>query len=254
MLPVERRKKMLTKMSQQEMVTIQEFMETFGISIETVRRDLNLLEKQGKIEKIYGGAKIKEVSYNEPTMNHRMINNQLYKEAIGKACSQSIEDGDCIYIDSGSTTFHIAKYIKKHKKLTIITNSLPIVSELSMCDFDIILIGGRFRRSEQSIVTFNYMFNFNQLNIQKCFICASGITVENGISDYDMHEVETRKEIIKRSKEIFVAADSSKFGLDVLVNVAPIDAVDHIVTDSSLSAHYLDMFNEMNTDIILAPL
>lgn len=254
MIPVERRQKMLIKIGQQDMVTISELMDLFNVSIETVRRDLSLLEKQGKIEKVYGGAKIKDVSFKEPTMHHRMINNQLSKEAIGKTCSDYIEDGDCVYIDSGTTTFHIAKHIKNKKNLTIITNSIPIINELSPYDFDIILIGGRFRRSEQSIVTFNYMFNFDQLNIQKCFICAGGVTKENGISDYDMHEVETRKEIIKRSKEIFVAADSSKFGVDVLLNVSSIEMVDHIVTDSLLSKHYLEDFKNILVDIILAPM
>lgn len=251
MLPSERRTKILMLFKEQDVITISELMNTFEISIETVRRDLNLLEKQGKIEKVYGGAKLKQANFDEPTMDHRMTNRLSYKEIIGKKCAEFIEDGDCVFIDSGSTTYQIAKHIKDKKRLTIITNSLPVVNELSQTDFDIIIIGGRFRNSERSIVSFNYLFNFDQLNIQKCFLCASGITT-NGISDYSIHEVETRKIILKRSREVFVAADSSKFGLDVLYNVATIDSVDHIITDQDINQHFIDAFEHTSTELCIA--
>lgn len=253
MLPIERRQKILLSMGNSEMVTITSLVETFNVSIETIRRDLNILEKQEKIEKVYGGAILKVLDYKEATMHHRMIDRQESKNAIGKRCSDFINHGDFIYLDSGSTTFHIAKHIKHKKNLTIITNSIPIVNELEETDFDIILIGGRVRRSEHSIVTYNYMFNFSQINIQKCFICAGGLTIDNGVSDYNMQEVETRKEILKRSKEIFVAADSSKFGVDCLINVAPLDTIDHIVTNNDLDCRYIDYFNELHTTLILVP-
>lgn len=252
MLPSERRNEILEKLKNQYIITINEFMEVFNISIETVRRDLNLLEEQGKIEKVYGGAKLKKSGFNEPAMNLRMIEHQELKDAIGRTCSEYVNNGDCIYIDSGSTTFHIAKHLKDKKNLTVITNSIPVISELSQSDFDILIIGGRFRKSERAIVTFNFMFNFDQLNIQKCFICASGITAENGISDFNIHEVETRRQIMKRSQEIYVAADSSKFGVDVLFKVAPIESLDYIVTDFNISKHYIKAFSNIDVKLIVA--
>lgn len=252
MLPSERQKKFLDLLSTKDVVTIVEFIENFNVSIETVRRDLSILEKQGKIQKVYGGAKIKEPNLAELSMKKRMINKQLQKDSIGKKCSEFIEDGDCIFIDSGSTTYHIAKHIKDKKNLTIITNSIPVVNELMNTDFEIIIIGGKIRHTEHSVVTYDYIFNFSQLNILKSFICAAGITIDNGISDFNMQEAVTRKTIIERSKEVFIASDSSKFGKNATINITPLDKVDYIVTDSYLDKNVMNSFKKFKTEIILS--
>ncbi|MBX4266892.1 DeoR/GlpR family DNA-binding transcription regulator [Clostridium estertheticum] len=252
MLPSERQKKFLELLSTKDVVTISEFISEFNISIETVRRDLSILEKQSKIEKVYGGARLKLISFGEPTMENRMINKLFQKQSIGKKCSEFINDGDCIFIDSGSTTYQIAKFITDKKNLTIITNSIPVLNELIDTKHDIIVIGGKVRRNERSIVSYDYIFNFSQLNIQKSFICAGGITIENGISDYNMQEAVIRKTILERSKEIFVAADSSKFGRDVTINIAPISNVNFIITDSNLAKSMASNFNKYKSNIIIA--
>lgn len=252
MLPSERQKKIVALLATKDILTISELMTIFDISIETVRRDLTLLEKQGSIQKVYGGAKLKDISFGEPTLENRLMDRLSQKEAIGKKCSEFINDGDCIFIDSGSTTFHIAKQLTNKKNLTIITNSIPVVNELINTDFEIIIIGGRIRHNERSVVTYDYIFNFAGLNIQKSFICASGITVENGVSDFNMQEAVTRKIIIERSKEVFVAADSSKFHRDVTINIAPLDKIDYIITDSQLNRNTANNFKKTKTALILA--
>lgn len=252
MLPSKRQKKFLDLLSKKDMVTIAEFVEKFNISVETVRRDLAILQKQGKIEKVYGGAKLKKANFSESTIETRMNSKLLQKDAIGKTCSEFIEDGECIFIDSGSTTYHIAKHLSNKKNLTIITNSLTVVNELINSDFEIIIIGGKIRHSEHSVVTYDYLFNFSELNIQKSFICASGITFKNGITDFSMQEAVTRKTIIERSKEVFVASDSSKFGRDVTINISPIDKIDYIITDSYLDKDIINSFKKIKNKLILA--
>ncbi|MGH4118165.1 DeoR/GlpR family DNA-binding transcription regulator [Clostridium sp.] len=252
MLPSERQKKFLDLLSTKDVVTILEFIEKFNVSIETVRRDLSVLEKQNKIEKVYGGAKIKDPSLDEPSMENRMISNLVQKDSIGKRCSEFIEAGDCIFIDSGSTTYHIAKHIKDKKNLTIITNSIPVVNELMNSDFEIIIMGGKIRHTERSVVTYDYIFNFSQLNITKSFVCAAGITVYNGVSDFNMQEAVTRKTIIERSNQVFIAADSSKFGKNATINIAPLEKIDYIVTDSYLDKNVITSFKKFKTEIILS--
>ena len=102
------------------------------------------------------------------------------------------------------------------------------------------------------VVTYDYLFDFSVLSIQKSFLCAGGITPGNGISDYNMQEVVTRKMIIERSKEIFVAADSTKFGRDVTIVVALISKIDYIITDSCLNKRLAADFNRYNVKLILA--
>jgi DeoR/GlpR family transcriptional regulator of sugar metabolism len=252
MLPSERQKKMLASLSTKDFVTIPEFMAEFNVSIETVRRDLAFLEKQGKIEKVYGGAKSKDSPFSEPPMEKRMVSRLLQKEKIGRKCSEFISDGDCIFIDSGTTAYYISRFLANKKNLTVITNSIPVVNELINTDFDILIIGGKVRQSERSIVTYDYMFDFSVLNIQKSFICASGITAKKGISDYNLQEVVTRKLIIERSEEVFAVADSSKFGRDVTIGVAPISRIDYIITDSNLNKNIAAEFSRSKVKLILA--
>lgn len=252
MLPIERQKKYLALLSNKDVIAIATFMTEFNVSIETVRRDLSILEKQDKIEKVYGGAKLKKSILSEPSIEERMVNSLKEKDWIGKKCSEFINDGDCIFIDSGSTTYHITKHISNKKNLTIITNSIAVVNELINTNFEIIIIGGIIRHEERSIVTFDYIFNFSQLNIQKSFLCAGGITVENGISDFNMQEAVTRKKIIERSKEIYVAADSSKLGRDVIISIAPLNKINYIITDFLIDKSVAQIFKESKTTLILA--
>ena len=101
-------------------------------------------------------------------------------------------------------------------------------------------------------MAYDYMFNFQSLNITKSFICASGITSEKGVSDYNMEEAITRKKILEISNQIFIAADSSKFGRDVTVGICPIDKIDYIVTDSSVNKNTLAAFKKLRCKLIFA--
>ncbi|KRF67530.1 transcriptional regulator [Bacillus sp. Soil768D1] len=252
MLPLERQKKIIELLTIKKVMKIAELTEELKVSIETLRRDLNFLTKQGKIEKIYGGVKLVKSQFGESTIDERMFSQLKEKEMIAQKCSEYINDGDCIYIDSGSTTYQIAKYIKQKKKLTVITSSIPVVNELINSDIELLIIGGKVRQNEQSIVAFDYLFNFSELNISKAFICASGITIEKGISDYNLDEANTRKKIIDLSKEVYVAADSTKFGKDVTIGIASLDKIDYIITDHHLHKDFINTYKEMNTNLIIS--
>ncbi|MFI8494002.1 DeoR/GlpR family DNA-binding transcription regulator [Peribacillus butanolivorans] len=252
MLPLERQKKIIELLTIKKVMKIAELTEELKVSIETLRRDLNFLTKQGKIEKIYGGVKLVKSQFGESTIDERMFSQLKEKEMIAQKCSEYINDGDCIYIDSGSTTYQIAKYIKQKKKLTVITSSIPVVNELINSDIELLIIGGKVRQNEQSIVAFDYLFNFSELNISKAFICASGITIEKGISDYNLDEANTRKKIIELSKEVYVAADSTKFGKDVTIGIASLENIDYIITDHHLHNDFINTYKETNTNLIIS--
>jgi len=252
MFPLERQKKMIELLKDKKVLKMTELTNELNISIDTLRRDINSLVKQGKVEKIYGGITLKESKFGETTIDERMISNLEEKQSIAHTCSKLINDGDCVFLDSGSTTYQIAKFIKNKKKLTVITNSIPVVLELLNSDIELIIIGGKVRKAERSVVTYEYLFNFSQLNIQKAFICASGITMEKGISDYNVEEAITRKKMIELSSEIYVAADSTKFGKDVTIGVAALDEIDYIVTDQNIDKTFISTFNQTNTDLIIS--
>lgn len=250
MFPLERQKKILELLIANQVMKIAELAEELNVSVETLRRDINLLASQGKIEKIYGGVKLVEWNFGESSIDVRMISRLKEKEMIAQKCSEYIHDGDCIYLDSGSTTYQIAKYIKNKKNLTVITNSIPVVNELLTSDIELIIIGGKVRKKEKSVTSYDFLFNFNELNILKAFICASGITVESGISDYNLEEAITRKKIIELSNEVYVAADSTKFDKNVTIGIAPLEKIDYIITDHHVTNDVIHRFKKTTTNLI----
>ncbi|MGL4737314.1 MAG: DeoR/GlpR family DNA-binding transcription regulator [Cellulosilyticaceae bacterium] len=235
MLPIERQQALLGLLTQKKALRLTEIMSHFHISLETVRRDVQILEGQGKIEKFYGGIQLRTSLFGESSMDDRMVNRLPLKEAIAYGCSKLITDGDCIFIDSGSTTCHIAKYIKDRRNLTVITNSLLVINELLGTDIELIIIGGKFRRSEQSIIAYDYLFNFDQLHIAKAFIGCGAIDPTQGIFDFNMEEAHTRKLIIKHSHKLFVAIDHSKFEKQAPIHIAFYHQITGIFTDDQLS-------------------
>ncbi|MDH6374453.1 DeoR family fructose operon transcriptional repressor [Paenibacillus sp. PastF-3] len=252
MFPLERQKKIIEILMFKKVQKLPELAEELNISIDTLRRDINLLDKQGKIKKIYGGIKLVESEFAESPMDARMVGHLEEKKMIAQKCSEYINDGDCIYLDSGSTTYQIAKYIKNKKNLTVITNSIPVVNELMNSGVELIIIGGKVRLNEQSVIAYDYLFNFSELNILKAFICASGITLEKGISDYNLEEAQTRKKIIDLSKEVYVAADHTKFGKDVTIGIASLDKIGYIITDRNIDRSFLQKFKPKRTSLIIA--
>ncbi|WP_040949331.1 DeoR/GlpR family DNA-binding transcription regulator [Gorillibacterium massiliense] len=254
MLPLERQKKIIELLAVKKVLKLTELTEDLDVSMDTLRRDINHLSSQGKIEKIYGGVKLMETWLGESSMEERMVSHLDEKEKIARKCSDIIQDGDCIYIDSGSTTYQIAKFIKHKKNLTVVTNSIPVINELMQSDVELIIIGGKIRTQEQSVIAYDYIFNFHELNVRKAFICCSGITLERGISDFNMEEAITRKKMIELSSEVYIAADSTKFGKDVTVAIAPLDRIDAIITDNNLDTGFIAKFKKTRTSLIVADL
>jgi DeoR/GlpR family transcriptional regulator of sugar metabolism len=230
MMPSERQETIVSFVSEAGFVSITALRERFGVSIETIRRDISALDRDGRVLKVYGGIKSPEPSFGEPSMEFRLRSRQAQKQAIATRCCAFVESGDTVFVDSGSTTFLLAKRLKERKDITVITNSIPVVNELMGSNLKVILIGGLIRHEESSVVNMRYLFNFDRLNIQKCFIGAGGITA-NGVSDYNMQEADTRRQIMERSGEVYIAADGTKIGRDVTVKIASLDEIACVVSD-----------------------
>lgn len=251
MYPKERQKQILDLLTEQDMMKLTDLSTHLEVSMETVRRDIQALVVQKKIEKFYGGIKLAATSEQESLIAARMQEHIDEKEKIARVAVQYIEEGDTIFLDSGSTTYPLAKYIKGRQKLTVVTNSLPIVNELIDSEVDVLLIGGKLRHSEKSITAYDMLFQFDYLNIQKAFICTSGISLENGLSDYDIDEIRTRRQIMKNSKQTYVLCDHSKFGRDVTIKTCHLAQIDGIMTDDGLEDAIRQQFIDAGHTLIV---
>lgn len=252
MLPQERYEKILNLFSKSTIVKVEDIMKAFDVSVETARRDLSYLEKQGVIKKIYGGATLVSKGITEPLSNERMSKNLAEKEAIGRKCSEFIDDGDSILIEIGTTTLQVAKFIKNKKNLTVMTNSIYVINELIGSDINLYIIGGKIRHEERAISGAVSMFELDNFNITKAIIGAGAVSLENGISDYNIEESLIRKKIINRSKQSFLVADHTKFGFNSLVNVCPLSSMDLIITGQALDSKMKKTFEENDINVVYA--
>lgn len=249
MYTIERQHKILQLVRQHKVVKLVVLTKEFNVSMETIRRDIQQLAQEKKIEKFYGG--IKYIEPVEGLIDSRFDQQLNEKIAIAKACAELVKDGECIFLDSGTTTYQITQFLLDKKNLTIITNSLPIAFDLIGSNIEVIIIGGKIRHSEKSVTSNDFLFNFKHLNINKAFICTSGVTLEKGISDFNIDEAITRKEIINISQKIYVATDASKFNKDVAIQVCPIDKVDMILTDDTIDQDTINRFNNAGVQLII---
>lgn len=242
MYTVERQQHILQFIRNNKVVKLVTLTKEFNVSMETIRRDIQQLVQEKKIEKFYGGVK-----YIEPVeglMDNRLTQQLTEKIAIAKACASLVNNGDCIFIDSGSTTYQMTPFLLSKEKLTVVTNSLPVAFDLIGSNIEVMIIGGRVRHSEKSVTSNDFLFHFDHLNINKAFICASGVTLEKGISDFSLEEAMTRKQLINISQTVYVATDSTKFNKDVAIQVCPLEEVDMILTDNGLPKETLHQFTE----------
>ena len=214
----ERREQIIKMARENRVIKNKDLMERFGISIETVRRDLKYLEKQGYLECVYGGAVLKETN----TGGYFDIiagKHSAEKAAIAKEAAHIVNCGETIFLEEGSTVFAMMHYLKDITPLTVITSSLRIAIELgNVPGCTVILPGGRVTPGTLELAGFRSDENLSMFNIDKAFIGVSGIT-ETHFTDYSINDsMYIRRWVIENSNQAIVLADYSKFGVRATVN------------------------------------
>lgn len=245
MLAQERRQIIIDLINKHRVVKVQDLMATFNVSIETVRRDLDFLESQGYLRKVYGGAVLSKRLADEPSYSAREVANLEEKRQIGIKCAELVEDGETLIIDLGTTTLEVAKNLKDKRNLTIITNAINIALELiNIKDFRVFFAGGRLRYGDLSCSGFLTEDFLRQFNVDKAIIGVGGITLEDGISDYHVDESGTRRVMIEQSNKVIAVADYSKFGVKAFTKVCDLEDIDVLVTDWNVDEHLLKRYKK----------
>lgn len=251
MLPYERQSKLLELFQSGGVVSPEDIMQRFGVSIATARRDLKCLEDQHYIKKVYGGAVLVDPSEDAP-LKERMTLHQEQKDAIGRACAEMVSNGDFIILDCGTTPPYIAKHLKEKRNLTVLTNSILVINELINTDVSLIILGGQLRKGELSIVGSSVLNMLEKYQVAKCFISASGVNIAYGVSDFVQDEIEVKKKAIKRSRQAIIVADSSKFNFAAPRHLCAFEEADVIITDSLLPPDTVSEFRAAGCNLMLA--
>ncbi len=236
-LAEERKKIILETLEQKQKVTVRSLSSTFQVSTETIRRDLDDLESQGKLKKVHGGAIKISFQGQEPPHKQREKIHLEEKIEIGRAASNLVKDNEIIALDVGTTTMQLIPYLKDKNNLTIVVNSVPALNLLleyknnNMFSGKVIYLGGEvnpYQMSSFGPVTEKIL---NEFYFDKAFIAVGGISLEHGLTGYDIHEGSLSKKIIEHSKEVIVVADHSKVGVRNFYKIADMEHIHVIVCD-----------------------
>jgi DeoR family fructose operon transcriptional repressor len=253
MLAEKRKRSILESLDKKDYVSVQRLARALDVSHMTIRRDLESLEDEGYLIRKYGGA-LKSRSVESLFSFTRRVNRKKeQKEAICRLAADYIKDNDTVFIDCGTTLFRICKYIRDRKNLRILTNSLPVVSELINCaDIDISFIGGQIlpgRRASYGAVALKVI---KEYHANKAFVGADGISLKNGLSSYDEKEARITKEMAENADEIFLLCDSSKIEKDSFFKFAPVSIIDYLFTDYDISGKLVREYSKNKIKIIIS--
>lgn len=232
-------------------VTIDKLCEAFNVSKNTIRRDIGQLLDRGRIKKVYGGVTALPDSPLIPLTPYSLRNTtfESEKDLICKRAASFVEDNDLIYIDTGTTSQNLIDYLG-NKKCTIITNSLQVaIKAVNYPNITLISLSGKLKRETLSFVGSTVEEALKTYNIGKAFLCCTGVTMKNGLTNASMDEYQIKKIVVENSQCRYLLADHTKFGKFSLMTYSPLSDIEHVITDQKPSADYMNFFSTHDIDL-----
>lgn len=238
MLQNERQEKILARLRQNGSVKVTVLAKDMDISESTIRRDINELDRRGRLKKVFGGAVAinRDMSPVETDVAQRTLINIREKDIIAEYAASMINDNDFVYIDAGTTTEKMIDYLDK-KSVTYVTNGITHAKKLIQRGFDAYVIGGLLRPSTEAVIGAAAIEAVQKYNFTKCFMGTNGIDTESGFTTPDIGEAAVKTAVMKKSYVSFVLADHTKFGLVSPVTFADIEEA-CVITDHLEGEHY----------------
>jgi DeoR family transcriptional regulator, fructose operon transcriptional repressor len=224
MLPTQRRQAILAQVRKHSAVSADDLAREFGVSVETIRRDLRRLGDKGLLDRVYGGATRPAGRSSEGSFAARSVRRMTAKRAIAKLAASFVEPGDTVIIDVGTTALEVAR--------AVLTNSVPVAMELSgRREIELLLCGGQVRHGDGACAGAHAEAFFAEFYADRAFLGSGGVHPEAGLTDYYPAEVVVRRTVIEHTAASYVLADSSKLGVIAVHRVCPLDRVTAVLTD-----------------------
>ncbi len=226
-----RRQEIVKIVSRDNKLSVHQLAEKFNVSTVTIRQDLDYLEGEGFLKRIHGGV----TSLNSDDISRRLVVNYEIKLKIAVKASTFVETGETIVIEGGSTNTILAKEVLKKSGITIITPNIFIARECRKSNNNVILLGGIYQKESESLIGSLTKLCIDNVNFKKVFLGVDGFTIETGFTSKDMMRAEISKYIARKSEEVFVLTDSSKFGKTELTKLFDAEDIDCVITDPGIS-------------------
>lgn len=241
----ERRKKIYLKIKENDYISIQDLSESIGVSLPTLRRDLNFLDEKGLINRKHGGA--------EATDSKKIIESQLEKkkDLIAKAASTLIDNDDTIFINSSGTSIKCIQYIEPSKYVSVITNNGRALNYHTLPNVKLIMTGGETRPPKSAMTGEFAQKNLEKVQANKLFLGASGFHLIEGITTANIDEVPINKIMLKNASKVILCADSSKLNHISAFKSGSINDIDILITDKDADKNIIEALELANIRCIL---
>jgi DeoR family glycerol-3-phosphate regulon repressor len=224
---------LLSVVQAQGAVTVEQLAETLGVTLQTVRRDVQRLADEGLLARFHGGVRVPSSTTENIAHQQRESLHAEGKQRIARCIAQAVPNDCSLILNIGTTTEAIARALLKHSGLRVITNNLNVASILSANPrSEVIVVGGVVRGLDQGIVGEAAVDFIRQFKVDIALIGISGIEADGTLRDYDYREVKVSQTIMSHAREVWLAADASKFNRPAMVEVARLSQVDRLFTDA----------------------
>lgn len=251
MLPLERRRKIIEFITADNSVKVMELSKNFGVTEETIRRDLEKLEKEGILMRTYGGAVLVENNQRDEPFSVRSQENLENKRQIGNLVNDLVKDGDIIMMDSSTTSLEVARKIASTYNITLVTNSMSLSMEMvPYSNIQVICAGGTLQRRSLSFIGPSTRKTIDHYYADKVIFSCKGIDISKGIMESNELEAEVKKAMIDNAKTAILIIDHTKFGALSMVRLYDFNKVDIVVTDIKPSNEWLTFFEEQQIQCI----
>lgn len=253
MLVLERQKRILDKLERIGSVRVTELAQEFGVTEETIRRDLDKLEEEGALRRSHGGAVAAKERGKEVPYWFREITHEKEKATIAHYALELIQEGDRIVLDASTTAWHIAKRLRD-MELTVVTNSIRVAVALSEHEkVRVISVGGILSPRSLSYIGPQAVENMSMYHVDKLFLSCAGVDLERGLSDLTDEQASMRRCMLKQADTRYLLTDRSKLGVKALARIAPLQAVDEIIIDERPEGTFVEEAEAMGikVDVIL---
>ena len=254
LIPDQRREELMRLLRRDSVLSVHQLVELLEVSHMTVRRDIAVLEREGRAYSVPGGVRLVTSVPHEPTFASKLESELAEKQAIAAACENLLNDDMLVYLDAGTTTGALVPAIRALSGMTVITNDFAIVDQLSSAEHvQTIHVGGRLDHANRSSVGWLAAETLRRLNIDVAFISTSSWDIGRGVTTPSELKVEVKVAAVNSAAESALVATSSKFGTFGMYRVLPLRRFDRIVTDSHLPEAAAAGIRDLGVGLTIAP-
>ena len=233
-------------------VAVEQLAQEFGVTLQTIRRDLSELAEAGQLERVHGGAVLPSGTTNIGYEERRRLN-QSAKAMIAKACAARIPNDISLFLNIGTSTEAVARQLTKHKNLLVVTNNMNVANILAgNPECEIVVTGGMLRRADGGLVGPLASHTIHQFKFDLAIIGCSAMDRDGDLLDFDIQEVGVSQSILQQARRTFLVADGSKLSRSAPARIASLEAVDTVFTDAALPGDLPARCKEWQTEVVVA--